>query len=52
MAKNDIHFTHCSRNEPSKDVVIWQVYPLRQASLGLGGVGLVPVDVSLQVVLQ
>ena len=46
MAKNYIHFTHCSINEPSKYFVIWQVYLVSQASLGaVDGWGRVSIDV-------
>lgn len=34
MAKNYIRFTHCSINEPSTYVVVWQVYLVCQTTLG------------------
>lgn len=46
MAKNDIHFTHCSINEPLKYIVIWHVHLVCQASLeAVGGWGRVSINV-------
>lgn len=54
VAKNDIHFTHCWVNEPSKPIVIWQIYLVHQVPLGAvdGQVGLVSMYLSSQIVLH
>lgn len=52
-ANDDIHFIHCSINEPSKNTVIWQAYRVRQASLGaVGGWGGGSISAPLPVVLH